>query len=142
VKPEPTGGVFADPVDEGILDTTFFVDALRGDAGARGLVDRIVDNSFHGYCSPITVVELSVSPRFTPMEDSFFHGLFSRMTEVPFDTRAARLTGLYLRPLPRDRAERLFRDAMIGCTATVSGLTCYTRNVRDISVFAASVRRY
>lgn len=129
-------------VTEGLLDTTFFIDALRGDVGARALIDEIVRGGFQGYYSPVTVFELSVSPLFTPSEDSFFHGLLSRMIEIPFETRAARLVGLYLRGLPPARAERLFRDAIIGCSATVAALPCYTRNVRDMSLFATTVRRY
>lgn len=127
---------------DGLLDTTFFIDALRGEPGARRLVDEIVSGDFVAYYSPVTLVELSSSPYYTPSEDAFFHGLISVMEEVPFTTRAAQLAGLYLRDMPPMRAERLFRDAMIGATGTTNGLAVYTKNVRDMTWFAATVRRY
>lgn len=129
-------------MDEGLLDTTVFVDAIRGDDGARSLVEQIVSNDLRGHYSPVSVMELVVSRHYSPSEDSFFRGLFARMAEVPFDNRAARLAGMYLRDLSDERREALVRDAIIGTSALVAGLPVYTRNVRDFRIFTDSVRRY
>ena len=66
----------------------------------------------------------------------------SLLKEIPLTARAAEHAGLYLRALPGQMAERLIRDALIGCTALVENLPVYTRNVRDISRFATAVIRY
>ncbi|MGE0599333.1 MAG: PIN domain-containing protein [Dehalococcoidia bacterium] len=126
---------------DGLLDTTFFID-LRGDQAARILWRRIVSEQTTWHYSPITVTELWISPFSTPAEESGFYAMLSILEETPLTTAGAQQAGLFLRELGRPRDEVLLRDALIGCSANVAGLSVYTRNYRDMSRFAISVRRY
>jgi predicted nucleic acid-binding protein len=129
-------------VPEGLFDTTFFIDYLRGDPGARGLWRRVVSDELVGWYSPITVTELWLSPNTTQAEESILFAMRSLLRELPLNTRAAEHAGLFLRGLPASQAERLIRDALIGCAALVQNLPVYTRNVRDLSRFATTAIRY
>lgn len=135
-------GVVSGIVPEGLLDTTFFVDYLRGDRGAGELWQRVVDGELRGWYSPITITELWLSPNTTQEEESILFAMRSLLSELPLTARAAEHEGLYLRALPGPTAERLIRDALIGCAALVESLPVYIRNVRDIFPFATSVIRY
>ena len=127
---------------EGLLDTTWFVDLIRRDPGARALLDDILSGEFIGYYSPVTAMELATGDKYTPAEDTFFRDVFSRLIVADFDLRAAQLAGLFLRPFNEADRKRLEHDAMIGASALSAGLTVYTRNVRDMERFAASAFRY
>jgi predicted nucleic acid-binding protein len=129
-------------VPEGLLDTTFFIDYLRGDNAAKSLWESIVADAGDWRYSPITVTELWISPFSTPAEESGFYAMLSLLREAPLTTEAAQQAGLFLREVGPPRDEALLRDALIGCSANVAGLAVYTRNYRDMSRFAMSVRRY
>lgn len=129
-------------MDEGLLDTTFFIDYLRRDFGAWRLWRRVTTREFVGHVSSITVTELWAGVNSTPAEETRLLAMLRLLKEVPFTSQAAMYAGLCLRALPRKQAERLALDAVIGSSALYAGLTVYTRNVRDMDRFAASVRRY
>jgi predicted nucleic acid-binding protein len=128
--------------DEGLLDTTFFIDLLRADVGARALWERVKSDDLLGYYSPVSVTELWLSPRSIPQEEWFFDGLLNSLTEIPFTRDIARAAGEGLREFPASQARRLFTDAVIGSSALWAGVPVYTRNARDIRRFAAATRSY
>jgi predicted nucleic acid-binding protein len=128
--------------DEALFDTTFFIDLLKGDPGAVALWQRVKSGDLIGYYSPVSITELWLSPRSVPAEEWYFDAVFNTLTEVPFTRDIARFAGEGLRPFPAERARRLFGDAIIGCTALMARLPLYTRNTRDLNLFAGATRRY
>ena len=135
-------GVASPTMTEAFLDTTFFVDLLHGHEGAERIWETIASQEVVGYFSSVTVTELWMGKLSSPQEQRFFNGLFDLLVEVPLSRMVAEMAGETLRPLDRFHARRLLGDALIGCTALSLGLSIYSNNVKDMSLFAATVRRY
>lgn len=127
---------------EGLLDTTFFIDLLRGDVGAVTIWREIVDGEFNAYYSPVTVTELWMSKFSTFEEERVLRAALQLMVEIPLSTPIAELAGSSLRELPAVRSRQLTSDALIGSTALHERLTLYTRNQRDMHHFAGGLVRY
>jgi predicted nucleic acid-binding protein len=129
-------------VREGLLDTTFFIDLLRGDTGAAAIWREVVAGDFRAYYSPITVTELWMSQFSTFGEEQALRGALQLMEEIPLSASIAELAGLSLRDLPVARGRQLTSDALIASTALHERLTLYTRNQRDMQHFAGGMVRY
>ncbi len=127
---------------EGLLDTTFFIDLLRGDLGAVAIWRDIVSGNFRAFYSPITITELWMSQFSTFAEEQALRGTIELMDEIPLSGAIAELAGLSLRAFPISRIRQLTSDALIGSTALHASLSLYTRNQRDMQHFAGGMVRY
>jgi predicted nucleic acid-binding protein len=127
---------------EGLLDTTFFIDLLRGDTGAVSIWRDIVSGDFVAHYSPVTVTELWMGRFSTFQEEQVLRGALQLMNEIPLTSSIAELAGASLRELPADRLRHLMSDALIASSALHEHLSLYTRNQRDMEHFAGGMRRY
>jgi len=78
-------------------------------------------------CSPVTVAEIWHGAR--AHEKSVLDGLFSALDCVPIDEEIGKRAGAYLRDFAKSHAVEL-GDALIAATASVHGLSLWTRNRR------------
>ena len=124
-----------------VLDTTFFIDLYRRDAGATGLWNQIFAGQEQASYSPVTVLELWLG-RLTSEEETFYESILSLLEEVPFSSAAARRAATSLRGLQPARAERLIRDAMVGASAQERGEIVRSRNLRDFGLLSIEVESY
>jgi predicted nucleic acid-binding protein len=117
-----------------ILDTTFFIDLYRLDAGATQIWESIRLGEIQGSYSAVTAFELWVG-RLSQEESDFYDGLMLNLEEIPLTSSAARRAATWLRDLSGPPAERLIRDAMVAASAADRGEAVFTRNQRDFSRF-------
>lgn len=116
---------------DGLLDTTFFIDVRRGgDAGADKIWDEIRYGSRTGAFSAVTAYELWIGQRFSREEELLYESMFAVLEGVPIAVADASRAGQWLRGLT-DRAESIFRDALIASSAHERDEAVITRNVRD-----------
>ncbi len=127
---------------DALLDTTFFIDLHRGDAGARRLWERLRGGDLTGSFSTITAFELWVGSHVSESEEDFYDALFFLLDAAARTLSAATQAGLWLRGLPERVSESLVRDALIAATAAERSEVIYTRNVRDFQRFYTNVRKY
>ena len=114
-----------------ILDSTFLIDVLRGDASVSELIEEI-DASGTPFVSAVTVMELHEGVHLadaTDAERSRVSELLAGINELPFDracaTRAGEISaGLVSAGAPIDET-----DVMIAATALLSDRPVLTRNV-------------
>jgi predicted nucleic acid-binding protein len=124
-----------------ILDTTFFIDLFRRDAGATSLWNSIFAGDLDGAYSAVTVFELWVA-RLTGEEAAFYESILSLLDEVPLTSAIARHAAELLRNISSQSSERLIRDAMVAASAVTTGETLRTRNVRDFQRLSVNVETY
>jgi predicted nucleic acid-binding protein len=118
-----------------ILDTSFFIDLFRRDAGATAFWNSLRSSGAQASYSSITVFELWLG-RLRQDEEQFYDAMMQVLRPVPFGISSARLAGTWLRSFPRQVAERLLRDSMVAAIAFELGETVCTRNVRDFQRFS------
>lgn len=125
-----------------VLDTTFFIDLFRLDAGATQVWESIRLGDINASYTAVTAFELWVG-RLSQDESDFYDGLFLHLQEVALTASAARRAAGWLRDLAGPPAERLIRDAMVAASAADRDEPVYTRNQRDFSRFeGVEVRTY
>jgi predicted nucleic acid-binding protein len=126
---------------DALFDTTVFIDYYRGDAGARDLIDAVIDGSLSASYSPLTSFEIWIG--VSSREDEIdFLAMLSQCEEAPLTASMARTAAIWLKGFSPRRAEGLFRDALIAATANERGEVIYTRNVRDFERLSIDVRTY
>ncbi len=125
-----------------LYDTCLFIDYWRGDPSAVSLVSSALSNPGAASYSPLTATELWQNPALSRRDEIQYQALLQFLSEVPLDGKEAMLAGQLLRPLSRSMRMRLAADALISATATMSGKTVVTRNVKDLSRFSNNVRSY
>lgn len=114
-----------------ILDTTFLVDVLRGDAVVRDAIE-IVDEQDHVSVSTVTVMELWDGVRrvaTSEREREATIRLLSEIREVPFDGASARVAGDVAARLAANGTPIESTDVMIAATAIARDVPVVTRNV-------------
>jgi len=118
-----------------ILDTTFFVDVLRGDVRDNPTAEEYIDDldaAGTGRVSSVTVMELWEGVHLadaTATERGRVEQLLEGIYELPFDRDAAMLAGELSAALV-SRGESIGEgDVMIGATALVNDEPVLTRNV-------------
>jgi predicted nucleic acid-binding protein len=126
---------------DAILDTTFFIDLRRGDAGAEALWNSVSAGNVTASYSPVAALELWLGNQ-SLAEEEFYEAVFFLLEEAPLTASAAKLAGVWLRELPGTTAERVIRDALIAASASERGEAIYTRNRRDFSRFPVNVQAY
>jgi predicted nucleic acid-binding protein len=123
------------------FDTTVFIDYYRGDAGAKDLIDAVIDGSLTASYSSLTSFEIWIGIDNREEEIDFL-AMLSQCEEAPLTAAMARTAAIRLKGFNPRRAEGLFRDALIAATANERGETIYTRNVRDFERLSIDVRTY
>jgi len=91
----------------------------------------------------VAFYELQAGVELTRMQDAvkaqelewWVDGLPANFQVLPFDQKAARLTG----KLMHNQSPHLFEDAMIAAIALANSLVVVTRNTRDFSRFPVAV---
>ena len=126
---------------DALLDTTVFIDYYRGDAGAKDLIDAVIDGSLTASYSSLTSFEIWIGIGNREEEIDFL-AVLSQCEEAPLTAAMARTAAIWLKGLSPRRAEGLFRDALIAATANERGEAIYTRNVRDFERLSIDVRTY
>lgn len=118
-----------------ILDTTFFVDVLRGDVRNNPTAEEYIENldaAGTGKVSSVTVMELWEGVHLadaTATERERVEGLLEGIHELPFDRDAAMLAGELSATLVADGEPIGDSDVMIGATALIHDEPVLTRNV-------------
>jgi predicted nucleic acid-binding protein len=129
-------------VADALLDTTFFIDLRRGDAGAVALWGSVASGALSASYSAIAAFELWLGNQSADEEDFYEAALFL-LEEVALTASAAKQAGVWLRRIPARTSERLVRDALVAASASERSEPIYTRNQRDFGRFAGvEVRRY
>ncbi|MDO8616340.1 MAG: PIN domain-containing protein [Dehalococcoidia bacterium] len=126
---------------DAVFDTTVFIDAYRGRAGAIARLDAAVNGRLLAAYSPVTAYEIWLR-RMSRAEELVHASMLLALEEVPFTAVLARQVAAWLRALSRSQRLRLAADAMIAATATSLGATVYTRNPRDFQRFYPNVEAY
>ena len=124
-----------------LFDTTVFIDYYRGDAGAKRLIDSVVDGSLTASYSSLTSFEIWIGVN-TREEELDFLAMLGQCEEAPLTASMARTAAIWLKGSSPRRAEGLFRDALIAATADERGEAICTRNVRDFERLSIDVRTY
>ena len=126
---------------DALLDTTVFIDYYRGDAGAKDLIDAVIDGSLTASYSSLTSFEIWIGIGNREEEIDFL-AVLSQCEEAPLTASMARTAAIWLKGRSLRRAEGLFRDALIAATANERGEAICTRNVRDFERLSIDVRTY
>ena len=114
-----------------ILDSTFLIDVLRGDADVSELIGEI-DASGTPFVSAVTVMELHEGVHLadaTDAERSRVSELLAGINELPFDRACAMRAGEITARLVSEGEPIDETDVMIAATALVNDRPVVTRNV-------------
>jgi predicted nucleic acid-binding protein len=114
-----------------ILDSTFLIDVLRGDADVSELIGEI-DASGTPFVSAVTVMELHEGVHLadaTDAERSRVSELLAGINELPFDRACAMQAGEINARLVSEGEPIDETDVMIAATALVNDRPVVTRNV-------------
>lgn len=111
-----------------IIDSTIFIDALRGMEKAKLWLDKIIEEG-DGAFSAITEVELLSGKDCNEKEkrESLLH-LLSLFEKIPVDNPIAQIAGDF-----RRKYNILTPDAIIAASALYSNCCLYTKDVKDFS---------
>ncbi len=132
-----------------LLDTTFFVDVLRGDVGDNPTAEEYIgdmDAAGTGKISSVSVMELWEGIHLadaTATERTQVEELIEGIYELPFDRDVAMLAGELSAALV-SRGEPIGdSDVMIGATALVHDEPVLTRNVEHFErIDGLDIRTY
>lgn len=127
---------------DAILDTTFFIDLRKGNAGAEQLWAQLQAGRMTAAFSSMTAFELWVGEQFEEDDQQFYLGAFAILEEALLSAFAAAQAGTWLRLLSRRTRERRLRDALIAATALEREEPVFTRNLRDFARFPIKVETY
>ena len=114
-----------------ILDSTFLIDVLRGDADVSELIGEI-DAAGTPFVSAVTVMELHEGVHLadaTDAERSRVSELLAGINELPFDRACAMQAGEINARLVSEGEPIDETDVMIAATALVNDRPVVTRNV-------------
>jgi predicted nucleic acid-binding protein len=126
---------------DALFDTTVFIDYYRGDAGARALINRVLDGALTVSYSALTGFEIWLG--ITNHEEEIdFLALLDSFEEAPLRASAAIIAASWLRDRASRQSEALIRDALIAATASERQEPIYTRNVRDFRRLYDNVETY
>lgn len=123
-----------------VLDTTFIIDHLRGEAAALERFGRIFADGDEVYVNEIAACEAWTGAPSD--EDPDLTALLTAVEFVQPAAEAARRAGRW-RDAARRRGHVLsLADALIAAAADSLGATVLTRNVRDFSLTPSRVEAY
>ncbi len=123
-----------------MLDTTFVIDYLRDDAGARARLRSIHGAGDEPIVTSVVLTEAWSGAR-TPSDDRL--DAFLRYIEyIHPGPSTARQAGTWRAAARRAGRTISIEDAMIGATAFDEGAVVLTRNVRDFAHLPVRVETY
>jgi predicted nucleic acid-binding protein len=109
-----------------LIDSDILIDVARGrDARLLARWTELSGSDTVIACSPVTIAEMWHGAR--PDEYTALHALFGALTCVPIGPEIGRRAGDYLRQFAKSHHVEL-GDALIAATASIHGLTLWTRN--------------
>jgi len=119
-------------------DSTFLVDLIKGDRGARGKAADLDARRESRLLSTPVLYEVLVGILFrgSRQEAEVFAGIASRFTILPFDERSARRAAEIQTELLRAGRPKSHADVMIASVAAEGGHSLVTRD-RDFQDIAA-----
>ena len=126
-----------------LYDTCVFIDYWNGNSAASILIKAAIDNPNNVSYSPISVVELWISPKLDRQEEIEFTALTQHfLQDAGLTTNAAKKAGQSLMVLNRHQRMILAGDAIIAATAEERGDKIRTRNIKHIRKFYSNVEEY
>jgi len=129
-----------------ILDTTFLLDLMRGDPGARALLEQAESGSEPLRIPAPALAKLwegAARSRHPPREADRLRDLLLAMPQAPFTGEHAVACGRILAAAERAGVALDPFDAMVAALASVEDETLVTRNARDFErVDGLRIRTY
>jgi predicted nucleic acid-binding protein len=114
------------------IDTSIFIDALRGHPSAGRLLEQF---RHHGALQSSEVVRTELLIGMRPHEERGTEDLFRAVTWHPVDHAVARLAGELGRQWKPSHRHIDTSDFIIGATATLLGAQLVTKNLRHFPMF-------
>lgn len=126
-----------------LYDTCVFIDYWNGDSAASILMKAAINNPNSVSYSPISVVELWISPKLGRQEEIEFTALTQYfLQDAGLTTNVAKKAGQSLTGLSRQQRMISAGDAIIAATAEERGDKIRTRNIRHMRKFYSNVEEY
>lgn len=123
-----------------LLDSTFFIDHLRGDRAAISRFDDIFEHGDHPFVNQIVVCEVRSGLR--PPDEAAFHALLSPLEFVQPAMEHALSAGRW-RADARGRGFSLsLADTLVAAAADSVGAAVLTRNLRDFAQLPVTIETY
>ena len=123
-----------------LLDTTFAVDLLRGDAGAVRRFEKFFEDGDEPYVNEVVLCELAVG--FDRSDDPRLTAFARAIAFVQPPPEMAVLAGAWRRQARQGGRTLDLADALIAVAAHGLGAPVITRNVRDFSLTPVAVETY
>lgn len=123
-----------------LLDTTFVIDHLRGDAAANGRLRSIYESGDDPLVTGMVVTEAWTGARLTG--DAKLDDFLQYLEYVHPGPETARLAGRWRAQAHADGRTLGISDAIIGATAFDVGAAVLTRNLRDFALMPVRVETY
>ena len=127
-----------------ILDTSFVLDLLEGDAGAVDKAAELEADDVPMKLPTMTHLELyiGVGAAVSPDEERRIRRVIDPLPVVPMDETIAMRAGRAIGEVDTSRFKRRKGDAVIGATADVEGVPVLTRTVDDFENLGFAVETY
>ncbi|MDA0769717.1 MAG: hypothetical protein BZY79_03270 [SAR202 cluster bacterium Casp-Chloro-G4] len=125
-----------------LVDNTLFEDFRKGDGGAKGVIDTIIDGEVTAAISPLTVFHLWNESEMDRRTEIAYSSILTFMEEAPFTIAASRQAGLWIASAEADQRGRLVYFAMLAATAKERGEVICTRNSNPYSSFYSNFTAY
>ena len=123
-----------------LLDTTFLIDYLRGDAAAVSRFEALFEGGDQLLVNDVVVCELATGARNEADEDLL--ALLEPLEFIQPGPEAALAAGRQRAAALRKGRTLSLADALIGAAADATQATVLTRNVRDFSLAQARLETY
>ena len=125
-----------------LLDATVFHDYRRGDAGARAIIEQIIEGEVKASISPLTVFDLWSGTGFDRQTEIAYTGLLKFLDEAPVTAEAARIAGIWVAPLYYDERLSFAQVALIAATAQIRDEPILTSHPELFERFYSNVIEY
>lgn len=121
-----------------LVDNTLFEDFRKGDIGARGVIDTIIDGDVTAAVSPITVFHLWNEPDMDRRTEIAYSSILTFLEEAPLTVAASKQAGLWIASVNEEERGRLVYFAMVAATAKERHEAICTRNSTQYAGFYSS----
>ena len=125
-----------------LLDTAVLQDYRRGNAGARAIVDQVLDGSTTASVSSVTVFELWGAAGIDRRAEMGYIGMLRFLEEAPLSLEAAKVAGIWIASVEPEQRDGLARFALIAATAKERGETICTRDQQSFARFYSELVGY
>lgn len=123
-----------------LLDTTFAVDYLRGEAAAVERFGQLFRDGDEPYVNDVVLCELAVGMRAT--DDRGFLAFVRAVSFVQPGPETAIEAGVWRRSARRGGRTLSLSDALVAAAATSLNAAVLTRNLRDFELTPVTVEAY